>query len=97
MGMKRKQYRSEIGIVGDILYVTADAGMGGALVSHITRNANLSHYVALAKCDKLIHAGLMADSHDGRTRRFSITDKGRLFIKELEKFRGIADGLNLRY
>lgn len=95
--MKRKQYRSEIGIVGDILYVTADAGMTGALVSHITRHANLSHYVALAKCDKLIHAGLMADKNDGHTRRFSITDKGRLFIRELEKFRGIADGLNLRY
>lgn len=95
--MARKQYRSEIGIVGDILDVTADAGMSGALVSEITRSANLSHYVALAKCDKLVSAGLVRPDQNGRSRVFLITEKGRQFVRELEKFRGAAAGLNLRF
>lgn len=95
--MVRKQYRSEIGIVGDILDVTADAGRSGALVSEITRFANLSHYVALAKCDKLVNAGLVRPDQNGHSRVFLITDKGRQFVDELEKFRGVAKGLNLRF
>ena len=95
--MVKKQYRSEIGIVGDILDVAADAGRDGALVSEITRCANLSHYVTLAKCDKLVSAGLVRPDRNGRSRVFLITDKGRQFIHELENFRITAQGLNLRF
>lgn len=95
--LTKKQYRSEIGIIGDILDVTVGAGRDGALVSEITRFANLSHYVALAKCDKLVDAGLVQPDKNGRSRVFLITDKGRHFINELEKFRGVAHGLNLRF
>lgn len=94
--MKKKPYRSEIGIIGDILGVTADGGANGVLVSQITRHANLSHYAALSKCDKLVDAGLVHYSRDGRSRVFRITDRGRTFVRELEKFKSLADNLNLR-
>jgi hypothetical protein len=42
--MSKQQYRSEMGIMGDILDVTADGGRGGVIVSAISRKANLSHY-----------------------------------------------------
>lgn len=96
-GMSKKQYRSEIGIMGDILDVTADAGYNGALVSQITRCANLSYYAALEKCDKLTTAGLVQFRQNGRNKTFSITHKGRQFARELDKFRDLADSLNLRY
>ena len=95
--MARKQYRSEIGIVRDILDVTADAGRGGVLVSQITRYANLSHYAALSKCDKLVGAGLVQYNRTGRNRIFMITEKGLAFVRELENFKRLADNLNLRY
>ena len=95
--MSKKQYRTEIGIVGDILDVTANGGMGGVLVSQITRSANLSHYAALEKCDKLVEAGLVKYNRSGRCRVFMITEKGRAFFRELEKFKDMADRLNLRY
>ncbi len=94
--MKKKPYRSEIGIIGDILGVTANGGANGVLVSQITRHANLSHYAALSKCDKLVDAGLVHYSRDGRSRVFRITDRGRTFVRELEKFKSLADNLNLR-
>ena len=95
--MTKKQYRTEIGIVGDILGVAANGGVGGVLVSQITRSANLSHYAALAKCDKLVDAGLVQYNRNGRCRVFMITEKGRAFVHELEKFKDLADNLNLRY
>ena len=56
--MSKQQYRSEMGIMGDILDVTMDGGQRGVIVSAISRKANLSHYAVLDKCEKLINAGL---------------------------------------
>ena len=56
--MSKQQYRSEMGIMGDILDVTMDGGQRGVIVSSISRKANLSHYAVLDKCEKLINAGL---------------------------------------
>jgi len=52
--MSKQQYRSEMGIMGDILDVTADGGRDGIIVSAISRKANLSHYAVLDKCEKLV-------------------------------------------
>ena len=41
-----------MGIMGDILDVTADGGREGIIVSAISRKANLSHYAVLDKCEK---------------------------------------------
>ena len=57
--MSKQQYRSEMGIMGDILDVTADGGRDGIIVSAISRKANLSHYAVLDKCEKLVEAGLV--------------------------------------
>jgi len=55
--MSKQQYRSEMGIMGDILDVTMDGGQRGVIVSAISRKANLTHYAVLDKCEKLINAG----------------------------------------
>src|SRR5690348_17897244 len=57
--MSKQQYRSEMGIIADILGVTMDGGTQGVIVSAISRRANLSHYAVLEKCQKLIDAGLV--------------------------------------
>jgi len=57
--MSKQQYRSEMGIMGDILGVTMDGGRSGVIVSAISRKANLSHYAVLDKCEKLVSAGLV--------------------------------------
>ena len=95
--MSKQQYRSEMGIMGDILDVTADGGRGGVIVSAISRKANLSHYAVLDKCEKLVEAGLVESVKNDRNRVFLITEKGILFFQEFKRFQGLVESMNLRY
>ena len=95
--MSKQQYRSEMGIMGDILDVTMDGGQRGVIVSAISRKANLSHYAVLDKCEKLINAGLMQSERIDRNRLFKITEKGLDFIQEFQKFQNLIESMNLRY
>jgi len=95
--MSKQQYRSEMGIISDILGVTMDGGTQGVIVSAISRRANLSHYAVLEKCQKLIDAGLVESMKDNRNRLFVITEKGIRFFQEFQRFQNIAQMMNLRY
>ena len=95
--MSKLHYRSEMGIMGDILDVTMDGGQRGVIVSAISRKANLSHYAVLDKCENLINAGLMQSERLGRNRLFRITEKGLDFIQEFQKFQNLIESMNLRY
>ena len=96
-GMSKQQYRSEMGIIADILGVTMDGGTQGVIVSAISRRANLSHYAVLDKCQKLIEAGLVDSMKDNRNRLFVITEKGIKFFQEFQKFQSLVQAMNLRY
>lgn len=96
-GMSKQQYRSEMGIIADILGVTMDGGTQGVIVSAISRRANLSHYAVLEKCQKLIDAGLVESMKDNRNRLFTITEKGIRFFQEFQRFQDIVQMMNLRY
>ena len=95
--MSKQQYRSEMGIMGDILDVTADGGRGGVIVSAISRKANLSHYAVLDKCEKLVEAGLVESVRSNRNRVFLITEKGLRFFQEFRRFQELVQSMNLRY
>jgi predicted transcriptional regulator len=93
----KQQYRSELGIVSEILQVTMDCGIQGAIISSIARRANLSHYTAMEKCQKLIDFELMESRIDKRSRSFVITEKGIQFYHEMQKFLEIAQEIKIRY
>ena len=76
-----------MGIMGDILDVTADGGRNGVIVSAISRKANLSHYAVLDKCEKLV-AGLVESVKNDRNRVFLITEKGLQFFPEVQEISG---------
>ena len=95
--MSKQQYRSEMGIIADILGVTMDGGTQGVIVSAISRRANLSHYAVLEKCQKLIDAGLVESIKDDRNRLFTITEKGIRFFQEFQRLQNIVQTMNLRY
>ncbi|HEU5488269.1 MAG TPA: winged helix-turn-helix domain-containing protein [Candidatus Nitrosotalea sp.] len=93
----KQQYRSEVGIISEILQVTMDCGMQGTIISSIARRANLSHYTAMEKCQKLIDFGLMESRTDKKSRSFVITEKGIKFHQEMQKFLEIAQEIKIRY
>jgi predicted transcriptional regulator len=93
----KQQYRSELGIISGVLQVTMDCGMQGAIISSIARRANLSHYTAMEKCQKLIDFGLMESKINKKSRSFAITEKGIQFYQEMQKFLEIAQEIKIRY
>ena len=94
--MSKQPYRTEIGMISDILRVAMDHGRQGTIITTIARNANLSHYTAMEKCQKLIDFGLMESRIYKRGHIFSITDKGMEFLSELQKFAEEAHALKIR-
>ncbi len=93
--MAKQQYRSEIGILSDILSIIADSGRSGVMISNISRAANVSHGSVNEKCQKLIDADLVV--RDGKGRTFFITDKGAVFLEQLHRFTEIMKSMNIRY
>jgi len=94
---QQQKYRSSIGIMGDILDVTAYQGQNGVNISAVSRKANLSHYMALEKCNNLENAGLIESKRTSRNVIFTITDKGMQFFQEFKKFRYLMEQANLKY
>lgn len=95
--MSKQQYRSEMGIMRDILNVTAEGGRDGVIVSVISRRANLSHNVVMDKCEKLVSAGLVESLKNDRNRVFLLTSRGLEFFQEFKRFQALISSLNLRY
>ncbi len=86
-----------MGIIGDILDVTLQGGREGVIISTISRKANLSYYAVLEKCERLISAGLVESTKNGRNKVFMITEKGLSFFQEFRKFQNLVESMNLRY
>ena len=94
--MAKQQYRTEIGMLSDVLNVVMNHGRQGAIISSIGREANLSHDAAIGKCKRLEEAGLLEPSSDGRNRTFAVTEKGIQFFEQLQKFLEIVHEVKIR-
>jgi len=95
--MSKQQYRSEMGIISDVLEVAMDCGRQGAIISSIARRANLSHYNTLEKCQKLVDFGLLESASDKKNRIYIITEKGMKFFQEMQKFIELVRAVKIRY
>lgn len=92
-----KQQWTDLGIISDILFVTMDCGRQGAIISSISRRANLSHYTVIEKCQKLIDAGLIESTSNNKNHTFIITEKGVQFFQQLQKFIETVREVKIRY
>jgi predicted transcriptional regulator len=95
--MSRQQYRSELGIVKEILASIINHGKPGIIVSAISRIVNLSHYATVEKCRKLTDAGLIDLAHQEGRRVIVVTEKGIEFSQKIESFTEYIQQANLRY
>ena len=95
--MSKQQYRSELGIVKEILASIINHGRPGMIVSAISRMANLSHYATLEKCKKLTDAGLIGSTHQEGRQVMVVTEKGIEFSQKMETFGEYIRHANLRY
>lgn len=95
--MTRHPYRSDLGIISDILSVTMEGGSAGMMISLISRKANLSNDVIATKCERLTNAGLIESMHRERNHVFIITERGIEFFQQLQKFIELVREIRIRY
>ncbi len=95
--MSKEQYRSEMGMISEILQTIMERGQEGTIISSIARASNLSHYTAMEKCQKLINFGLLETRQYNRGQIFTITEKGIQFFKELQRFEEYIQALKIRF
>lgn len=94
--MSKSQYRTDLGIVSQILSITMERGRNGLIISHIARAANLSHGATVEKCQKLIGFGLLEPIKNKDAQYYSITEKGIQFFHEMQKFIDFIQELKIR-
>ena len=95
--MPKHKNRRELGVISDILSATMDGGKSGVIISTIARKANISHDVAIEKCQKLIDKGLVKSIRNGRNRIIIITERGIQFFQQIREFREKAQELKMRF
>ena len=95
--MLKQQYRTELGIVSEILNIVMSYGREGTIISSIARRANLSHNTAIDKCQKLVDSGLLESVNNKKNRTFVVTEKGIHFFQQMQEFIEIAESIKVRY
>ena len=88
-------YRTSMQIVADLLVATDECGQVGIKTTSLLSKANLSHSRLEKFVKNLTGAGLVNKiEYDGKNT-FVITEKGRLFLEEYNKFTRFAEGFGL--
>jgi predicted transcriptional regulator len=89
-------YRNSVKIVGDVLQIADESGVGGVNLTSLLRKANLS-YARLANVAlKLIDAGLIDEQVQEGQRIYVITSRGRDYLRRYQQFAEIADSFGLK-
>ena len=91
--------RTKIKIVGEILDTTMQEidEQEGATVTHIIKNANISHGRLSRILNNLVSQGLLEQVSTKRSYRYKISPSGKEFLAAYKTFREFSDdfGLNI--
>ena len=92
-------HRTQIKIVGEILDTTSQEidEKEGATVTHIIKNANISHGRLSTILSNLVSQGLLEQINSKRSCRYIPSPSGREFLSAYKTFREFSDdfGLNI--
>ena len=93
------RHRTQIKIVGEILNTTMHEidDQEGATVTHIIKNANISHGRLSRILSNLVSQGLLEQVSTKRSYRYKISPSGKEFLSAYKTFREFSDdfGLNI--
>jgi len=89
-------YRNSVKIVGEVLRITDESGMGGVNLTSLLRKANLSYGRLANVASKLMQAGLIDEQLQEGQRIYVITSRGRDYLHKYEQFTEIADSFWLK-
>ena len=88
-------YRNSTQIVCDLLTVTQNSGQNGIAITPLCQKGNLSHPRLRNILAKLTGSGLINEIKFDRKNTFVITQKGRMFLEQYQKFHDFAGSFGL--
>ena len=88
-------YRNSTQIVCDLLTVTQDSGQNGIAITPLCQKGNLSHSRLRNILVKLTGSGLINEIKFDGKNTFVITQKGRMFLEQYQKFHDFAGSFGL--
>jgi predicted transcriptional regulator len=89
------KYRSSQQIIESILQPAQDCGREGIPITKLMAKSNLSYIRVNEFITKLTGTGLMNKIEFDGKNTFIITEKGRLYLQEYQKFQSIAQTFGL--
>ena len=91
------EHRTQIKIIGEILDTTTYEidEYEGATITHIIKNANISHGRLSMILSTLISQGLLEQVNSKRSHRYKISASGREFLEAYKTFREFSDDFGL--
>jgi len=89
-------YRNSVKIVGDVLRVADESGIGGVNLTSLLRKANLSYGRLSSVASKLMEAGLIDEQVQEGQRIYVITSRGRDYLHRYQQFAEMADSFGLK-
>ena len=89
-------YRNSVKIIGDVLKIADESGMGGVNLTSLLRKANLSYGRLASVASNLMQAGLMSEEVQEGQRIYHITSKGREYLSRYSQFAELADSFGLK-
>ena len=90
-------YRTHISIVGQILDSTTGEidEDDGANITHLIRNANVSHGRLSKILNNLVSQGLLEQINSEKSCRYKISMSGREFLSAYKTFRNFSEDFGL--
>ena len=89
-------YRNSVKIVGDVLQIADESGLGGVNLTSLLRKANLSYGRLATVASRLLQAGLIDEQDQDGQRIYVITSRGRDYLHKYQQFSEIADSFGLK-
>ena len=91
------EHRTQIKIVGEILDTAMQEidEQEGATVTHIIKNANISHSRLSIILGNLVSQGLLEQVNSKRSYRYKTSHSGREFLTAYKTFREFSDDFGL--
>jgi predicted transcriptional regulator len=93
---KKRPYRSKMRILADMMRAIQSEGEEGAGPTKILYAANLSHDRLTQYLDELVEKELVEEmGSDNSNRSYSLTEKGREFLKEFLRIERFSEAFGI--
>ncbi len=95
--MTKERYRSRVSIIVDVLKAVESEDNEDQRLTHIMSKANLPYNRFSTILSELVSKGLIAEKGSSEKKSYTLTQRGKKYIQEYEKFKKLSEafGLNI--